>query len=308
MELMGFLNGEYLPISECKISVMDIGITNGASVTDFVRTFNQKIFKLEEHVSRFCKGAKNAYLTMPYTEEEICEISRKLIELNKEVYPECEFGMCYYVTPGVNMTYAGSALSSGPLTPTYCQHVFPLPLSAWAGCYTEGIRMVTAPIPHHPAQVVPPKGKNRNRLHMWIGDHIVHSMDPGVMAIYLDMNGNIAETGGSNFVIYTDGKIVSPRNRNILWGISLQTVKEIVTEMGIPFVEDDITIYDVVNADEAWVTTSPYCLAPVCQFNGQTIGDGVNYPLFRKVLSAWGDMVGKDLWKELTEAEPINYR
>ena len=64
----------------------------------------------------------------------------------------------------------------------------------------------------------------------------------------------------------------------------------------------------MVNADEAWVTTSPYCLAPVVQFNGQTVGDGENYPLFRKVLSAWGDMVGKDLWKELTEALPINYR
>ena len=44
-ELVAYLNGEYLPITQCKISVMDIGITNGASVTDFTRTFNQKLFR-----------------------------------------------------------------------------------------------------------------------------------------------------------------------------------------------------------------------------------------------------------------------
>ena len=49
-ELVAYLNGEYLPISQCKISVMDIGITNGASVTDFTRTFNHNLFRLEEDV------------------------------------------------------------------------------------------------------------------------------------------------------------------------------------------------------------------------------------------------------------------
>ena len=307
-ELIAYLNGEYVPVSQCKISVMDIGITNGASVTDFVRTFNHKAFRLEEHVDRFFKAAKNAYLTIPHTQEEVCEISNQLFERNAEIYPECEFGMCFYVTPGVNWTYAGSAMKAGPLKPTYAQHVFPLPLNAWKKYYTEGVHMATAPIPHLPAQMVSPKGKNRNRLHMWVGDHIVSSMDPDIYAVYMDQFGNICETGGSNIVIYRDGAVVSPRARNILWGISLQTVKEIVTEMGIPFMEEDIMIYDVVNADEAWVTTSPYCLAPISRFNGQIIGDGKNYPMFRKVLDAWGKRVGKDLWKEITEAEPIQYR
>ena len=61
-------------------------------------------------------------------------------------------------------------------------------------------------------------------------------------------------------------------------------------------------------ADEAWVTTSPYCLAPVSCFNGQTIGDGKDYPMFRRVLDAWSALVGKDLWTEITESQPIAYR
>ena len=142
---------------------------------------------------------------------------------------------------------------------------------------------------------------------MRVGDNIVTSLDPTAMAIYLDTNGNITETGGSNFVIYKDGKVISPRRRNILWGISLQTLKEIVLGMGIPFEEEDIMIYDVVNADEAWVTTTPYCLAPVMRFNGQTIGNG-EAPMFRKILEEWGKRVNKDLWDELVNSQPINYR
>ena len=306
-ELIAYLNGEYVPISQCKVSVMDIGITTGSSVTDMVRTFNGEIFRLEDHVDRFFAAAKNAYLKIPHTKEEVCEISRKLIELNKEIYPECEFGMCYYVTPGVSFVYAGSAAPAGDLQPTYCQHVFPMPFNLWAKNYTEGVNMITAPIPHVPPQCVSPRGKHRNRLHMRVGDEIVHAMDPTAMAIYMDQFGNITETGGSNFLIYKDGTVYSPKRRNILWGVSLQTAKELVEEMGIPFVEEDIMIYDVVNADEAWVTTTPYCIAPVTRFNGQTIGDGTS-PMFHKILKAWGDRVGKDLWSELVDAQPIQYR
>ena len=306
-ELIAYLNGQYVPISQCKVSVMDIGITTGASVTDMVRTFNKEIFRLEEHVDRFFAAAKNAYLKIPHTKEEVCEISRKLIELNSEIYPECELGMCYYVTPGVSYVYAGSAAPKGNIEPTYCQHVFPLPFTAWRQNYLQGLNMVTSPIPHIPAQCVSPRGKHRNRLHIQVGDAIVHSMDPTATAIYMDQFGNLTETGGSNFLIYKDGVVYSPKRRNILWGVSLQTAKEIILELGIPFVEEDIMIYDAVNADEAWVTTTPYCIAPVTRFNGHTIGDGENYPLFRKILKAWGERVGKDLWDEIVNSTPINY-
>lgn len=306
-ELISYLNGEYVPISQCNISVMDIGITTGASVTDMVRTFNGEIFRLEDHVNRFFAAAKNAYLKIPHTKEEVCEISRKLIELNREIYPECEFGMCYYVTPGTSYVYAGSAAPMGGVTPTYCQHAFPLPFTLWKKNYIDGIELITSPIPHVPPQCVSPQGKHRNRLHMQVGDAIVHSTNPSAMAIYMDQFGNITETGGSNFVIYKDGVVYSPKRRNILWGVSLQTLKEIVEDMGIAFVEEDIMIFDVVNADEAWVTTTPYCIAPVTRFNGQTIGDGTTL-MFMKILKAWGDRIGKDLWSELVDSKPIEYK
>ncbi len=306
-ELIAYKNGEYLPLSQCTVSVMDLGVTNGASVTDFLRTFNHVPFRLEEHTDRFYRAAKNAYLRLSVDKNQWMEVSRELIRRNAELYPECELGVIYYVTPGVNAVYAGSAAKAGPLEPTCIQHVFPLPLSAWKAFYTEGVRLATPPVPHLPPQCVSPKGKHRNRLHMWIGDHAVQSLDPGVMGLYLDQSGNITETGGSNFVIYRDGCVVSPRARNILWGVSLQVLKELVTELGIPFIEEDIQVFDAVNAEEAWLTTSPYCMAPVRSLNGIEIGDG-SFTVFRRVLDRWSRLVGKDLYKEITESEPIRYR
>ena len=104
------------------------------------------------------------------------------------------------------------------------------------------------------------------------------------------------------------GKIHLHKMDHLQICISLQTLKEIVTDMGIPFEEEDIMIYDVVNSDEVWVTTTPYCLAPVVRFNGQAIGNGINAPMFKKVLQEWGKRVGKDLWNEIVNSEPINYR
>jgi len=136
---------------------------------------------------------------------------------------------------------------------------------------------------------------------MWIGEQEVRASDPAAMPLYLDIDGNITETGGSNFVIYRDGKVISPRHSNILWGISLTVLEEIVTEMGIPFIEEDIQTYDVVNADEAWVPTTPYCLGPVVRINRVSIGDGRPGPMWRRVLDRWSEIAGKDIYREMTE-------
>jgi len=306
-ELIAYRNGEYLPLSQCTVSVMDLGITNGAAVTDFLRTFNHIPFRIEDHIDRFYSAAKNAYITPPVTKEESMEITCELVRRNSEIYPECELGLIFYITAGVNAVYAGSAVKAGPTPPTYIQHVFPLPFTAWKRFYTEGVAMATPSVPHLPPQCVSPKGKHRNRLHMWVGDHQLQALDPSVMGLYLTRDGLITETGGSNFVIYKDGKVLSPRRRNILWGVSLKVFTELLGELGIPFAEDDIDVFDVVNAEEALLTTTPYCLAPVRSLNGIEIGDG-SFPLFHKALEAWGKLVNKDLYKEITESQPINYR
>lgn len=296
---IAYLNGQFIPATECKLPVFDTGIVIGAAVTDFLRTFNGKPYRMEDHVRRFYRSCKYAYIAPPVPIEESHEISRRILAHNAALAPGRELGLVYYMTAGENSVYAGAAGMPKKMTPTYVQHSFPLPFELWTRVFVEGIHCVTPSVRHWPPQCLSSKIKNRNRLHMWIGDQEAHLADPNAVALFLDVEGNITETGGSNFVIYRDGAVVSPRRKNILWGISLTVLTEILAEMKVPFIEDDLQVYDAVNADEAWLPTTPYCLGPVVKLNGTPIGDGKPGPMWRKILTRWGQIVGKDIYREI---------
>jgi branched-chain amino acid aminotransferase len=97
------------------------------------------------------------------------------------------------------------------------------------------------------------------------------------------------------------GTIVSPTPVNILPGVSRATVIDLAGKLGIPFVERDIQVFGVMNADEAFATSTPYCLMPVTKINGVPIGDGKPGPMFRRLLEAWSQEVGVDIGKQIVE-------
>ena len=299
-EPIAYLKGEYVPASECKLQIYDLGIVIGAAVTDFFRTFHQVPYRLEDHLQRLYRSCRYARIEPPVSIEESREISEKLIANNSQLAPGEELGLVFYMTAGENAVYAGAAGMPETLTPSYVQHTFPIRFSLFRNVFLEGVHCVTPAPRHWPPQCLSSKIKNRNRLHMWIGEQEVKQLDPSATPLYLDINGNITETGGSNFVIYRDGQVVSPRRDNILWGISLRVLGEILAEMGIPLVEEDLQSYDVVNAEEAWMPTTPYCLGPVTRFNGLPIGDGQPGPLWRKIIDRWSEVVDKDIYAEVT--------
>jgi len=301
-EPLAYLKGEFVPASRCVLPVFDLGIVMGAAVTDFLRTFHQQPYRMEDHVRRFYRSCRYARIEPPVDMPQTIAISEKLLAENGQLAPGEELGLVYYMTAGENTVYAGAAGLPGKLKPTYVQHTFPLRFDLWRDVFLNGAHCVTPAPRHWPPQCISSKIKNRNRLHMWIGEQEVHQLDPTAVPLYLDIDGNITETGGSNFVIYRDGQVVSPRRNNILWGISLTVLAEILADMGVPFVEEDLQTYDVVNADEAWMPTTPYCLGPVVRFNGLPIGDGKPGPMWRQVLDRWSEIVGKDIYRETAEA------
>ena len=299
---IAYLKGEFVPASECKLPMYDLGIVIGAAVTDFLRTFNQKPFRMEQHIRRFYKSCKYARIRPPVSFEESRKISLELIEHNCGLAPGQELGLVYYMTAGENSLYAGGAGLPTDLRPTYVQHTFPLPFNLWKSAFIDGIHCVTPAPRHLPPQCLSSKIKHRNRLHMWIGDQEVHDFAPKAVPVYLDINGNLTETGGSNFVIFSDGNVISPRRPNILWGESLAFLTQLLAELEVPFIERDIQTYDVVNAEEVWLPTTPYCLGPVVKFNGAAIGDGKPGAMWRKIIDRWSAHVKKDIYEEMTQA------
>jgi branched-chain amino acid aminotransferase len=295
-EPIAYLKGELIPQSEAKLPVYDAGIVLGATVTEMIRTFGQRPFKLEEHVARLYRSMKYARFEPELTAEGMLATTLEVAEHNAALLPEGkELGIIQFVTAGTFSVYAGSASHGDKMTPTVCIHTFPLPLHLWAQGFETGLHAVTPSNRHVPPQCIDPKMKYRSRLHYWLAEQEAKAVDPEAATLLLDLDGNVTEFSGGNILIVVDGAIVSPTTRNILPGISRQTVIELASELDIPFIERDIQVYDVCNADEAFEATTPFCLMPVTKINNIPIGDGKPGPLCSRLLEAWSTKVGVDI-------------
>ncbi|NOZ21857.1 MAG: branched-chain amino acid aminotransferase [Planctomycetes bacterium] len=300
-----YLNGKFIPASKASIAIYDAGIVLGATVTDFTRTFHHKPFRLEDHVHRLYRSMKYCRFHVETTPEEMIELTLKLNRKNTALLKSHEeLGIIHFVTAGIFQVYAGSAGSGEEMTPTVCIHSFPLPFYIWKGAYRKGVHLVTPSNRHVPPQCIDPKMKYRSRLHYWLADQETHLVDPKGVSLLLDLDGNVTETGGANFLMVKDGVIKSPTTRNILPGVSRQTVIELAGEMGIPFVEQDLQVHDVCNADEAFLATSPVCLMPATKINGMTIGSGKPGPIYKKLMKAWSKLVGLDIVAQIKASKP----
>jgi len=301
-EPLVYLNGRFVPASQASLNIYDLGIVLGATLTEMTRTFNHEPFRLGDHMKRFYRSCKYCGIVPP-PPEVLEQATLELVAHNAKLIDNTsDLGIVHFITPGENKIYAGSAAGSARLTPTLCIHSFPLPFSAWRHLITDGAHVVTPSIRHVPPECVDPKMKNRSRLHWWIADKQTQAVDPKAISLLLDLDGNITECGGSNFVTLVGDTIFSPTSKNILEGVSMLTVKELATQLGLKWVEKDLQIYDVVNADEAWLTTTPYCIAPATKINNIPIGSGKPGPVFAKVVDAWSKRVGLDILKQIASS------
>ncbi len=299
-----YLNDAFVPASQAHLNIYDLGIVLGATLTEMTRTFRHEPFRLEEHAKRLLRSCKYAGIALPLDHAGLVERTRTLIETNSRLIgAEQDLGVVHFVTPGENQIYAGSAGKPARLTPTLCIHSFPLPFAVWRSWFARGVHVVTPSIRHVPPQCVDPKTKNRSRLHYWMADRQTQAVDPEATSLLLDLDGNLTECSGANFVVVENDTIFSPTSRNVLQGVSLVTLRELAPGLGLKWVEKDLQPYDAVNADEAWLASTPYCLAPCTRINGTPIGDGKPGPLFGRVMAGWNRLVGMDVMAQLNHAD-----
>lgn len=293
---IAYLSGRLMPASEVKLSIYDLGIVLGATVTDLLRTFRHQPYRLDDHVRRFYESCRYARLNPGIEPEETELITRQIIAYNaQELGPSEDLAVVYFITPGESPIYAGSAGGSVRLEPTFCIHSFPLPFQLWRHFFIEGVHLVIPSTRHVPPQCVDPKVKNRSRMHWWLADQEARLADPRAIPLLLDLEGNLTETSGSNVLIVKNGVVLSPTPRNILLGVSRDRIRRICDSQGIPFVERDLQVHDAINADEAFLATTPYCMAPVTRVNGLEIGGGKAGPVFERILAQWSEEVGVDI-------------
>jgi len=301
-EPLVFKNDRFVPASQANLAIYDAGIVLGATVTDMTRTFRHQLFRPADHVDRFFRSLKYMRFDLGLSKTEVLAIGEQLIAHNSRFLGAGdELGLIHFATPGEYRTYAGSAGGTATSRPTLVMHTFPLPWEIWANKVARGAHVVTPSIRHVPPQCIDPKVNYRSRMHYYLADKEATLADPNAIALLLDLDGNVTETSGANILIVEKGCLVSPTLRNTLPGVSRQTVIELAAELGIPFVERDIQVFNVMTADEAFLTTTPSCLLPVTKINGTMIADGRPGPIFQTLHDAWSDLVGLDIHQQLLD-------
>lgn len=289
-----YLNGDFIPANEAKISIFDAAVMLGDTVTESTRTFAHKPFKLEQHISRLYKSLKVTRIDPGMTPTEMTDLSLQVLEKNlPKVAAEMDLWLVHNISRGLFV--AGADPTKQRSRATIIIHTAPMILTDWVRFYSEGCHTVTPFSRAVPPEALDARIKNRSRMAYTLAEAEVKLVDPQAQSILLDIHGNVAENKGGNFFIYADGVLKTPHARSALAGVSRATVLELATQLGIPTEVTDFQPYDIYTADEAFFTSTPYCIMPATKFNGLPVGDGKVGPIAKRLLQAWSESVGVDI-------------
>jgi len=303
VERVVYMNGEFIPESQAKVSIYDSALMFGDMVFEMTRSFNKKQFKLREHLERLYASMKYIHLDYPMSIEEMEDAVYKTIEVNEPAFgKDDEHRIMIDVTRGLLGIYEGvNGLRSGP---NVIIADFPLKwtVSSMGHLFDTGINAVITSQRAIPASLLEPKIKNRSRIHYLMANIEASKMKgQDNWALLLDPDGFVAEGTGDNFFIVKNGQIVTPEPRNILRGISRDYIFELSQQLNIKCIEKNIEPYDVMMADEAFMTGTPFCLLPVTSLNSVKIGDGAMGSLTRLLLDRWSANVGLDIERQIKD-------
>ena len=298
-----YVNGEFVDEQDAKISIFDSALMFGDMVFEMTRSFNKKQFKLREHLERLYMGIKILHIPINMTIDEMEQACMETIKRNEQVFESNdEHRLMINVSRGPLGLYA--PIFDGKLEPTVVIADFPLKwtVAAMAPLYDSGINAVIPSQRSIPASLMEPKIKNRSRLFYQIANIEVSQVKgENNWALLLDTDGFITEGTGDNFFIVKDGVIITPEGRNVLRGISREYIFELADALRYSCLERNIEPYDVYDADEAFMTATPFCLLPTVSLNGIKIGDGTMGRITNELLKKWSDNVGLDNEKQIRE-------
>lgn len=287
---LALLNGEFIPATALTVPVYDLGFMQGVTVSEQLRTFQGNLFRLEQHLERLRNSLGIVGLENEVAISNLAGSAVELVSKNHALLePGDDLGLSIFVTPGPNP----GMVSVGSKGPTVGMHTFPIPFHLWVDVQEQGQPLEVTDTLQVPPGCWPTELKCRSRMHYYLADLHARRKDPAARALLLDASGYVNEASTANLVIYRrDEGFVSPPREKILPGVSVAMLRTLAADAGIPFVHREVTIDDVLSADEAMLSSTSPCLLPVCSLNGQRIGATCPGPVFRDAITRWGDQVG----------------
>jgi branched-subunit amino acid aminotransferase/4-amino-4-deoxychorismate lyase len=293
---LAYLNGQLIPASQLAVPVFDAGFVLGATITEQLRTFNGRLFRLEAHLDRFERSLEMAGVQLTFSREQLAHMASDLAALNHALLAEGDdLGLCLFATPG---PYAAMAPRDAQ-RPMVALHTYPLPFRFFADKYEAGESLFVPDVRQTSPRVLPRELKCRSRMHYFLADQQARAIDPQSRALLLDEDECVLEATTANVLVYRKSMgLLSPPRERILPGISVAATQELAHKAGIPQRESELRLPDVASADEVLLTSTSTCILPVVRLNGRPIGEGAAGPVFRQLLAAWGQLVGVDIARQ----------
>jgi D-alanine transaminase len=254
-----YLNGQYLPEDQAKVSVMDRGFLFGDGVYEVIPCYFGHLFHLQAHIDRLTASLAGIRMVNPYSTEQWLEIFKPLIDVNQNQY------IYLQITRGTapKRDHAFPE-NTQPTIFAMCNNIVP-----FAGLET-GIKVITE---------TDSRWKFCNIKAIALLAHLLHrqaAVDQDCTeAILIDKDGLVTEGAASNVFAVLDGVLVTPpKSNSILAGITRDVILELAEKNNIAYREDNISLDQLKTASEIWVTSSTREIIPVVELDGNPVADG----------------------------------
>jgi branched-chain amino acid aminotransferase len=290
-----WMNGKIVPWQDATLHVSSHALHYGSGVFEGIRCYDTElgpaIFRLPEHLERFCQSAQFYDLKIPYTAAQldaaVCEVVRRN-----------EFRSCY-VRP---IAYYGS--STLGVHPGKCPTETAILVWPWAPFLNKngeshGVRICISPWRKFHSTMMPTAakacGQYINSI-LAVQDAHRRGFDE---ALLLDKNESIAEGSGENLFVIKDGRVLTNDSRHsILMGVTRDSVLQLARDLGISIETRDLQLEDLATADEAFFTGTAVEVTPICEIENHRTWPDTPGPITKKLA---------DLYRAATSGKDSRY-
>ncbi|MBN1673717.1 MAG: branched-chain-amino-acid transaminase [Kiritimatiellae bacterium] len=274
-----YINGRLFAEKDAKISVFDHGLLYGDGVFEGIRTYNGRVFMLEEHLHRLYRSAKAITLNIPLEKDGMSKAVVRTCKANRTLNGYVRL----VVTRGVGTLGLNPFVCSKPQVIIIAANIQLYPKKL----YEDGLKLVTVGTLRNHTESVSPNIKSLNYLNNIMAK--IEAINAGVMeAIMLNPQGFVAEATGDNiFVVKGDRLRTPPIWAGALEGITRNVVMGLAAEQGYDVREETLTRYDLYTADEVFLTGTAAEIIGVVEIDRRIVGKGAPGPVTRRLANAF---------------------
>jgi D-alanine transaminase len=263
-----YLNGQFLPLEDAKISVLDRGFIFGDGVYELVPVYGRQPFRMAQHLTRLQHSLTGIRLPNPHSDTEWAAIIDGLIARQ----PFDDQGVYFQVTRGVAKR----------------DHTFPQGVPPTVFMMSNPLATPSAEQVERGVAVVTAEDNRWRRCDLktisLVGNVLMRQFaaDAGAIETVMFRDGWLTEASASNVLLVIGGRIVAPPKDNlILPGITYGAAEEFAREAGLPFDLRPVPRAEALAADEMWLSSSTKEVLAVTTVDGRPFAGGVPGPMFR---------------------------